>query len=246
MIAAIVMLLLAESGSDYDRGLAHFRAGRLGQAVDAFAGAVKAQPQRAAAHRALGAAHAAMGNYNLAEAPFRRACELDPKDPDACYYLGRNLYALNRFESSLTDLSLALKTGVKPGRVYQGIGQAHEALGNSKEAEHSLQKAIELGWPEAHTIYGVFLFRQGRLGEARRWLEAAVKNQPGSAQAHLELGRTLLQQGEATRALPHLERAVALDASSASAHLLLGKTFQRLGRNAEAETHFALGSQTAK
>jgi tetratricopeptide (TPR) repeat protein len=227
-------------------GMARFRLGRMNEAIEPFESAVRLAPRRAAAHRALGTVHAAMGNYNVAEAPLTRACELDPRDPDACYYLGRTLYALNRFEGSLDALAIALKTGEKPGRIHQGMGQAHEALGNREAAELHLRKGVDLGWPEARTVYGVFLFRQGRLDEARIMLEQAVKTQPNSAQARMELGRTLLQRNRLEEALPHLQRAVELDGSSAAAHLLLGKVYQRLGRIAEAERHLDQGSRTAK
>jgi tetratricopeptide (TPR) repeat protein len=215
-------------------------------AIEHFEIAVKLEPKRAATHRALGTVHAAMENYTLAKPPLERACELDPKDPDACYYLGRTLYALNRFEASLDAMEIALKAGEKPGRVYQGMGQAHEALGNATAAEKHFRKAVDLAWPDARTIYGVFLFRQGRVGDARNMLEQAVKAQPNSARARMELGRALLQQNRVEEALPHLQRAIELDGSSGAAHLLLGKTYQRLGRIAEAERHLVQGSRTAR
>ena len=66
-----------------------------------FLQAVKAAPNSATAHKWLGMTYAAQEKFVLAEQPFRRACNIDPKEPDVCYYWGRTLYSLSRFDAAL-------------------------------------------------------------------------------------------------------------------------------------------------
>src|SRR5690348_4071887 len=65
-----------------------------------FQEAVRALPNRVWPYKWLGMTYAAQEKYELAEQPFRRACEMDPKEPDACYYWARTLYSLSRFEAA--------------------------------------------------------------------------------------------------------------------------------------------------
>ena len=88
----------------------------------------------------------------------------------------------------------------------------------------------------------MFLFRQGRLEEALRPLEATVKEQPGAARAHGELGRVLLQLGRLEAATARLARAVELDPKYRAARLLLGRAYLRLGRTAEGERELELAA----
>ena len=68
----------------------------------AFVEALRRTPSSAAAHKWLGMTYAAQQKTPLAEAPLRRACELNANEPDACYYLGRTLFALGRFDEAAT------------------------------------------------------------------------------------------------------------------------------------------------
>src|SRR6266568_3761672 len=74
-----------------------FRAKDWPRAERLFSEAVRSEPTSAPAHKWLGMTYAAQEKFALAEAPFRRACELDQKEPDACYYWGRTLFSLSRF-----------------------------------------------------------------------------------------------------------------------------------------------------
>src|SRR5262245_24722195 len=75
-----------------EKGQTAFRAKNWTNAEKWFSEAVRQQPSSVLAHKWLGMTYAAEERYSLAEAPFRRACELDPAAPDVCYYLGRTLY----------------------------------------------------------------------------------------------------------------------------------------------------------
>ena len=203
-----------------------------------------ARPSTAEEWKKLGVSYASQGKHEEAGEPFREACRMAPDDPDACYFHGRNLYALNRFGSALKVLEEQLRRR-SDGRVLLAAAQALEALGRASESEGRFEDAIRSTLkplrpeddPRLH--YGVFLIRQGRAKEA---VQELVRAQP-SARALAETGRALSQLDRTAEAAAALEKALALDPRHWTAHLLLGKAYLRLGRAAEAEPHLRLGEK---
>ena len=193
--------------------------------------------------KALGVVYAARREYASAEPPLRRACELDAKAEDACYFHARALYALDRYDASLRSLD---RDGRGIWKVRLARAQALEAMGNADRADKEFRESVALcrGIDAGPGVaYGLFLVRQGRAAEAIAPLEEVLKRFPGSADAHTYLGRALLESGRLTEAIPHLERAVALAPASAQAHLLLAKAYVRSGRAGDAEGHFELAAK---
>ncbi len=187
----------------------------------------------AACWKALGAAQAARQQFALAAVSFEKACALDAKLEDACYYLGRAEYVANRYEASLEALEKALPVEKRPWRVYTAMGEAFEALGRAPEAERSFKKALDncRGSNERPGLaYGVFLFRQGRTEDALRQFQDVLARFPDSPAANFEAGRALWQLNRVAGAIPLLEKAVKLDPASAPARLLLDKAYTRAGR----------------
>jgi Tfp pilus assembly protein PilF len=240
----VVLLLAFQSvvtNPDYQRGIALLQNGQSGAAIPLLIRSTQASPRDARSWKALGVAYAAQGSYELAEPGFHRACELDPKLEDACYYYGRALYALNRFEPSLQVLARAAGLQPKSWQIHLGIAQTLEALVRPQEAGKEFTTALSLAEnrdPKPGVAYGLFLLRQGRMDEAIAPLEEVLKRFPASAEAHIHLGRALMEQGKVTDAIPHFEKAVAIDAASGQAHLLLAKAYVRAGRASEAQVHF--------
>ena len=178
------------------------------------------------------------GKFEIAEPAFAKACRLDPKLPSACYFHGRVLYYLNRFDEALAELQKALDAGERGGRVYSTRAQCLEALGRTQEAEDEHRKAIA-GPPDAQflTRYGLFLYHQGRAADSLEPLTRATALAPEDFEAQLVLGRALLELGKAGDALGHLESAVRGRPNSSQAHLLAAKACQRLGYAERAKAH---------
>jgi Flp pilus assembly protein TadD len=243
----LVLAFAAQLDDPFQTGVKLFAQGRLEEARVHLERAVELRPNHAPSWKALGVVHAAAGAYERAQAPFQKACELDPKLEEACFYHGRTLYLLNRFEAALA----ALKPEKKSSRVLRIQALCLEGLRRTSEADAAFREAIRLGGPapaneDPRIDYGVFLFREGRTAESLQPLQAAVRAQSDSARAQLELGRALLALERLAEAQGPLERAVALDGRSARAHLLLGRLYLRLGKPEAAEAHLRQGSQAVK
>jgi tetratricopeptide (TPR) repeat protein len=59
-----------------------------GQAEQCFESAISRDPQSQEAYFGLGQLYERSGNYSVAAARFRKACDLDPSDEKALHYLG--------------------------------------------------------------------------------------------------------------------------------------------------------------
>lgn len=170
-------------------------------------------------------ARASLSDYRGSIEPFARACRLNPRLVDACYYHGRALYAADLYRDALAPLRLALNADAVKGRAETAMGQCYEALGETAEAERmfSLAVARRDGWAQgARLAYGRFLVRQGRAPEAVIVLEVA--QQPESPDARYELGLALSQCDRLADAVRELARAPQHEA----AQLLLAKLKARL------------------
>jgi tetratricopeptide (TPR) repeat protein len=184
----------------------------------------------------------AAGEPEKAAEAFGRACELEPRHREACYFHGRALQALDRFQDALAPLERALASN-SDSRIHRALALNYIALTQAERAESHFLSAIRQykGGEDPRIDYGAFLTRQARAAEAIPVLEAAVKADNKSARAYTELGRAQLEAGKAEAAAKSLERALDLDAGAWAVRLLLGRAYQQLGRTADAERQLELG-----
>lgn len=238
----MALLLLAAS---CEEGVALFRQGALEPARQALEQAAQKHPS-AFCIKSLGIVYAAFGDYRRAEPPLGSACRMSPKEPDACYYWARALYALDRFAESLAALDRAPLSW----RVAAARGQALDALGRPA-AETALRAALELrqrdpapvSEPDPLLALGQFLYREGRVAEVLALLQSAPPPYQRLPNFHYLLGRALAQQEDWPRAAEALRQAVALAPQLAEAHGLLSRVYFRLGKAALAAEHSRLALQ---
>ncbi len=140
------------AAGDLESGAAAFRAKNWPAAERGFRAAASAHPKDFAAWKWLGMTYAAQEKFLLAEPPFSKACGLNSKDPDACYYLGRTLYSLSRFEEALK----AYERAPRNGRTMLGMALAFEALGRDDGARRAYRQAIGAGEKQAAIDYERF------------------------------------------------------------------------------------------
>lgn len=219
---------------------------RLAPLLLISAGLCSGQPNAAEDWRRIGLAAMSSGDLKSARPALQKACELEKAPGDSCYYYARNLHAQGDFEGAQTVFDSALPVAPRKlmGRMYRAAGLNHLALGNTELAERDLRRAVALGHTDqddARVDLGSFLFRQGRLAEAHKLLEAAVNTKPDSGRANLEFGRVLLQLDQLPAAIKRLEIASRLSPADWNAHLLLGRAYQRAGRDADAARELQLG-----
>jgi Flp pilus assembly protein TadD len=250
----ILAPLVRQNGDSFEvhfyLGLTYFRAGHSALARPLLERAAALSPSNAQAWKMIGLVATSDGDLDRAVTALAKACDLSPKDEEACYYLARNLYAQGRYESARAPFEKAL--GAAPqamlGRVHRAAALNFAALGSPAEAEAHFLKAIAISpaprdAEDPRIDYGAFLFRQGRTEESIRPLQQAAQDSPASGRANLEWGRALLHLDKLAEATARLEKAVSLDPGNSNAHLLLGRAYLRLGRTDDGQREMRLGQQ---
>ncbi len=237
MMALLLLLSTCEQGADL------FRQGQWEPARQHLEAAVQNKPD-AFCWKSLGVVYAALGDTRRAEPPFAKACRMNPKEPDACYFWARSLYALDRFADSLTALD---RDPTPPSaRSLTARGQALDALGRP-DAEAAFRQALKFSdtpaEPDPRLGLAAFLTRQGRIPEALSLLRSAPPAYQQLAAYHYQLGRALAQQEQWAAAAEALRNAVSLKPAYPEAHGLLSRVYYRLGDTTQGARHSTLALQ---
>ncbi len=92
--------------------------------------------------------------------------------------------------------------------------------------------------PRAHYALGIALGQAGRVGEAIRHYEQALRIKPDYVEAHYNLGIVLEQAGRVPEAREHYEQALRIKPDYAEAHNNLGNVFLQEGKVSDAIGHY--------
>ena len=109
--------------------------------------------------------------------------------------------------------------------------------------EHALSVTEENAL--AHINLGVAYLNRGRLEDAERELEEAIRIHPGAAEAHGALAGVRSEQGRDQEALELYRAALRLDPGSSSTHREMGSLLLSRGDSTQALVHFREASALA-
>ncbi|MBW8810834.1 MAG: winged helix-turn-helix domain-containing protein, partial [Lysobacter sp.] len=174
--------------------------------------AIDADPDDAAGYAALGYSHDCRGRLNDALAGYEHAVRLDPT-ADGTRASAAYLYDR---KGRLADALIA-NTSLRgdPARVrflQLQIASNLDLLGYPQAAEARYRESFRL-YPDnvfSNIAWPRFLFRHGRLSEARRALDQALERGTEHADLHLLAGELALARGNRTDAAAAFARAAAL------------------------------------
>ena len=163
------------------------------------------------------------------------ACAAEKKDFMAS---AQELESRTLFAPAMRDYEEAIEKNPDNAEVkaeaHYRIGAMANELGNSDFAADRFRAALEenTAHPDAkralathHVNRGAAARAQGRIGDARRELEVAVRVDPDSAVAHLELGRTYEAEDRLDDALHAYEAAARVAPSNIDVQLVLGHAY---------------------
>lgn len=174
--------------------------------------AIDAAPNDAAGYAALGYSHDCRGRLNDALAGYEQALRLDPAN-DATRASAAYLYDR---KGRLADALIA-NTSLRgdPARVrflQLQIASNLDLLGYPQAAQARYRESFRL-YPDnvfSNIAWPQFLFRHGRLSEARRALDQALQRDTEHADLHLLAGELALVRGHRKEAAAAFARAAAL------------------------------------
>ena len=188
--------------------------------------------------------YALLDDYADAERWMRGSLQLNDRDPDTWYGLGRIEYTLQKFPKAVESFQQALTLAPRSVKVEDNLALAYEGLNREDDAIAAYRSALEWQKTSAHPSeqpmlnLAIILIRKGNLEEADGLLEQAVKIAPNDPQIRQQLGHIYIQQKRFDKAQVEFERAVSLEPDNASFHFLLGRVYQHEGMKEKAGAEF--------
>ncbi len=183
------------------------------------------------------------GEFKDAEAMYRAALKISPKNPEAHTHLAMALIQMHQPEEALQHLRTAVELDPKSADLhYLRVGGAFFDTRDWQNAEQTYRKAVEANPrnPDAHTRLATALAVLHRPDEALKHLNVAVELDPKSADLHYFLGNILGSTGRVPEAAEHFEQAVRLNPKHAEAHNSLATALASTGKLPEAIAHYKL------
>jgi tetratricopeptide (TPR) repeat protein len=220
--------------------LGHVQLGksRISAAEQAFAAALKLDPQSMKALLGSGELFYRSGRYTEASARFDAAMRADPQSIPAKVGAAKTWLALERMKEAKDLLKKARDEQPNDALLAYWSGRADEALGNKKEAEAAYLEAIKLGegkqeGVDAYVALSYLLGSQGRAEEAAAKLAEATAKYPNLPALHRAKGEIALQSGRYEEAKAELTAALAGE-DDLGARFKLGVTLRRMRAYGEA------------
>src|SRR6266496_1541601 len=273
----------AQSSSDFDRGLAEFRAGNYSSSAALLARAEAASPGRTDALLYQAKALVHLPDFAGADKALRGYLHSHGDSSEALYMLGFVLNRENRPAESLASYTQAAAITRPTSDDLKVVGLDYVLLNDYADAIRWLEKAVELDNKNKDAWYylGRAYYTKARLSEARKAFQTILDLDPFNAKAenslgliletegkpaaaieayrkaiawqeqnsqlseqpYVNLGNLLAEQGRSQEAVPPLEQAVALAPSNAFCHLTLGVYYRKAGQMEGAQRELERATQ---
>ena len=168
------------------------------------------------------------GDFEAAEATFKRALELNPNYATAYHWYGTLLVnGSDRFEEALALHRQALKLDPLSATVIRNVGRALFRLGQFDEALAWFEKALEVDSRHARAYLDIgsyYYLALGQLDEAVAWFAKGIPLDPGNAEFPANMGFVFLNFGDIGKAGYWIQRSIELSPdhwlSNRAMHLL--------------------------
>ena len=214
------------------RGDGALAARDLGEAVEAFSGAVALRPEAMLGWYKRGETYRLRGDLNSALRDLRQAHELDATALRPIELLGDVLFALGRYPRAGERYEQYLALDDRTSRVFYKLGLSRFREGRLDAAERALAQAVRLQerLPEAHYLLGLGLVQRGRLTQALSPLRRAVELDPDLIEGREALAEACRRLGRRSEEVRQLEALVELEPARAERLVALALALDRQGQ----------------
>ena len=202
------------------------------KAVELIVKAIAINPDDAAAHSNLGAAHQALKNLDAAIAAYDKAIALKPAYAEAYHNRGMVLQKLGQPEVALADFNRAIALRPNYAEAYNNRGMALQALRQFDAAKDSYDKAIALNpnYTQAYSNLGDTLMACKQYEAAIASYNKAIALNPGFIHAYNNRGNAYLALKQYENAIVSYDKVIALNPGFALAYQNRGNVLQALGQ----------------
>jgi len=183
----------AQVKTAFSEGVALSNAGKNDEAIAKFNEVLAMVPKCVECYSNIGANYAQKKDWAKAEESYKKAIEVDPNSAEGYTGLANVYNAQKKFDQAAEASAQAMK-------LSSAAGAAGGAAGGG-------------GNPSASFNQGVILWNAGKIADAKKQFEDAVKADPKLAEAHYWLGMANLNEGtpDALKAaVPHFDEYLKL------------------------------------
>jgi tetratricopeptide (TPR) repeat protein len=174
--------------SAFEEGVTLSNAGKNDEAIAKFNEVIAQVPKCPECYSNIGANYAQKKDWAQAEASYKKAIEVDPNAADAYNGLANVYNAQKKFDQAAEASAQAMKIAGAAGATGTGGGASASAMFKQ----------------------GVILWNAGKIPEAKKQFEDAVKADPKLADAHYWLGMANLNEGKMPDAATHFDEYLKL------------------------------------
>ncbi len=201
----------------------------------------------------LAQVRAMRGDDSEAEALFVRACKIAPDRPEPRFQLGVFYDGRQQHGRAAEQFRQVLSLTPHDPQAYDYLALSLEALGEFTEAESAYRMGLARNSgprfdPMLHYNYGRYLVKHGRVEDAKRHLDEAVRLAPSVRAVHYERAKLAEQLGDLAGARRLAEAALKLADPGGvildmQVHYLLARLYRAIGEDALAAKFTALSQK---
>jgi tetratricopeptide (TPR) repeat protein len=245
----LIRFLASHPRSDdalYLLSFVYFREGFAKQSLQAATRAAAIRRPIADDLKIVALDYSLLGHFDDAAKYLEMAREMDPRNAEILYFVGRVRYQQNRFDDATSAFRAVLSIDPEHVKAADNLGLALEGKGDREGAEEAYRNAIEIEqkinnpYERPWLNLGRLLRERNDLKDAIPALRKAVEINSSSADALLELGKAEISASDLQQARKDLERSIELDANSIPAHYSLARLYKKIGEEGLAAKEFAL------
>ncbi len=249
-IACVRRVLTRQPGhfwGQYLLAICHLKEHQPGAAQAALTVCQAARPGFVWTYLLKGFAEGEIGDFDLAEADFKRASELGLDDASRYVMLvnrGVMRVRRGRSEDAAEDFRAAIALKSDQFQAYVNLAQAFENLGRFDQAEEALDRAIARFPKEAvlyrarARVHRLRSFDREALADLDRAIALSPPEDPARGGDHLERALIFEQAGRHDEALAECDRALAIQPDGPDVHRIRGAVLVKLRRFDEAIRSF--------
>lgn|GEM_PF-1287749 len=214
-------------------GTEFYDQGRYADAIDQYRLALEINPYSDEAHASIGMCQYKLGKKDLADASFRRALRLNPRN-----VLARNGIALitdnDRERAESLEAALAYNPNVPELR--NNLCYAYVQRGDYEQAVAECRASIQLDTANAnaHWNLGEAYRYQGRLDQALAEYEIALRLNPNWARVLNNMGLVYYYKSQFSAAIERYQQAIAADGTEPIFHYNLALAYEAVASRLQA------------
>ena len=170
-----------------------------------------------------------------------QSVQLNSRDAQAWYYLGRTKYSTGQFREAIEAFEQCLKLEPRNVEAENNVGLSYEALQRPDEAIQAFENAI--AWqtessakdPEPFIELAHLYLNENQPEKAVPYLSQSIAISPNVSKAHEELGKAYSLLHRLSEAQAELEKAIELTPQAPNVHCLLAPVYSKQGLEEKAK-----------